>query len=29
MRCVDRGGHRSRRMDLHADPTVGANCHDL
>jgi hypothetical protein len=29
MRGVDRGGHRSRCMDLHAGPTVGANCHGL
>jgi hypothetical protein len=29
MRCVDRGCHRSRQMDLHACPTVCANCHGL
>jgi hypothetical protein len=28
-RCVDGGGHQSRRMDLHVGPTVGANCRDL
>jgi hypothetical protein len=28
-RCVDGGGHRSQRMDLHVDPTVGANYHGL
>jgi hypothetical protein len=26
MRCVDRGGYRSRRMDLHACPMVGVKC---
>jgi hypothetical protein len=29
MRCVDGGGHRSRCMDHHVVPTVGANCHGL
>jgi hypothetical protein len=29
MRCVDHGGHRSQRTDLHACPTVGTNCHGL
>jgi hypothetical protein len=28
-RCVDRGGHGSHCMDLHASPTMGANCHSL
>jgi hypothetical protein len=28
-RGVDRGSHRSQRMDLHTYPTVGANCHGL
>jgi hypothetical protein len=28
-RCVDGGGHQSRRMDLHVSPTVGANCRDF
>jgi hypothetical protein len=28
-RGVDRGSHRSQRMDLHTCPTVGANCHGL
>jgi hypothetical protein len=26
---IDRGGHQSHRMELHAFPTVGANCHAL
>jgi hypothetical protein len=29
MRRVDGGGHRSRRMDVHSGPKVGANCHGL
>jgi hypothetical protein len=28
-RCYDHGSHRSWHMDLHASPTVGANCHGL
>jgi hypothetical protein len=28
-RCVDRGDHRSRHMDLHTGPMVGANYHGL